>query len=117
MPSSWQELSAIVSTYSQKGVRHDRSKTLIPQFYLQRCETSRSRSENDGGRGEEPLQPSISRISNGRNYRTRGVRRADALQLRESYRDEGVAAKPAGIRSAKTNRSRTTVSPSKTGIS
>src|SRR5579863_10786732 len=103
MPSSWQELVALVSTCNQKGVRHDRSKTLIPEFYLQRCETSRSRSENDGGRSKEPLQPSISRISNGCNYRTRGVRRADAVQLRESYWDEGVAAKPAGLRSAKTN--------------
>ena len=56
-----------------------------------------------GGRGEDTLQPSISRISNGCNYRTTGVGRADAIQLRESYRDEGVAAKPAGIRSAKIN--------------
>jgi hypothetical protein len=44
----------------QKGVRRDRSKTLISQLHLQRCQTSGSRSENDGGRGEEPLQPSIS---------------------------------------------------------
>lgn len=50
-----------------KGVRQDGRKTVISQLHLQRCQASGSRSENDGGRGEEPLQPPVSRIGNGCN--------------------------------------------------
>jgi len=53
----------------QKGVRHDRSKTLTSELHLQRCETSGSGSTNDARRGKESLQPSVSRTSHSRECR------------------------------------------------
>ena len=75
-----------------KGLRHDRRETVISQLHLQRCQTSGSRSTNDARRSEEPLQPPIPRTRHSRDIRTRGVRRPDAVQLREGDRDEGLAA-------------------------
>src|SRR6266496_108961 len=77
---------------------HDRRKSAVSQLYLQRRETSGPGSEDDAGRSENHLQPSISRTRYGRNHGTRIVWRTAAIQLCESYWDEGIAATVARLR-------------------
>jgi PRTRC genetic system protein E len=84
-------------------LHHDRRKSAVSQLYVQRRETSGPGSEDDAGRSENHLQPPISRARHGRNHGARSLWGTTAIQLCESYWDEGVALIAAGFRSANTN--------------
>src|SRR6266404_3868897 len=60
-------------------------------------------AEDDAGRSENHLQPPISGTGHGRDHGTRTLWKTIAIQLCESYWDEGVAPTEAGFRSANTN--------------
>jgi len=79
--------------WEKKGekLHHDRSKSAVSQLYLQRCKTSGPGSEDDTGRSENHLQPSISRAGNRGRCRARNCGGASAVQLRQGDWDERVA--------------------------
>src|SRR5581483_2958905 len=73
--------------------RHDRRKNAVSQLYVQRRETSGPGSENDAGRSENHLQPSISRTGYGRNHGARGFGGTSAVQLCSCDRHQGINGK------------------------
>src|SRR6266404_2326869 len=92
-------------------LHHDRHKSAVSQLHVQRGETSGPGSEDDAGRSKNHLQPPISRARHGRNHGARSLWRTIAIQLCESYWDEGVSLIVAGSTSANTHSLHTTLFP------
>ena len=69
------------------------AKVFIAQLYVQRCETSGPRPEDDPGGSKGRLQPSISRTGDSRYHRPGSSWRSPAIQLCASDRNQRVSGK------------------------